>query len=76
MLWGVIWVIISMPLLYTWYKVQIFRLERRLISASKGADAEKESELEEFMPIGYLNILGSLLTGMVAFLAPILKSFI
>jgi len=76
--WGVTWLIVSLPLMITWYNWHVIR--NKAISIF-GEQASPESErklmaLKDLKPIGSLNITASSFLALLSFFYPVVKSLI
>ncbi len=71
-LWGLTWMLLSLPLAWTWYQWK-FRYRKFEISLSSVSDDDDGKKKEMSSPISQWNVLGSLLGAIIAFLFPLLK---
>lgn len=78
-LWGVVWLTISAPVFYTWYRLRalIFITSSNGCAEQEGKELDIKHDPEHFEGvIGSFNFIGSILAACITFVAPILKSSI
>jgi hypothetical protein len=78
LLWGATWLIISLPLLRTWYSWYITRTKALALIPTRASTENSVADVEikaltEINPIPLWNIAGSSLTAIIAFLLPLLN---
>jgi hypothetical protein len=75
-IWGVTWLLISMPLAWTWYQWNVrYRLEVQM-AATPANPAEQKGGIEMGSLIGSWNVMGSLATAALAFGFPVVKEIL
>jgi hypothetical protein len=75
-IWGVTWLLISMPLAWTWYQWNVrYRLEVQM-TAKPPNSAEEKNAIEMGSLIGSWNVMGSLATAVLAFGFPVVKEIL
>jgi hypothetical protein len=78
-LWAISWVLLSLPLLVTWYVWQSNRLQAiaAVVTGPLPPDTKPEAVLKalsELQPIGFWNLAASTIIAAISFLLPILQA--
>jgi hypothetical protein len=74
-LWGVSWVVISLPLTQTWYDWQLKQAMSSSQVQERGETDEKvEGQKFPDSPIGSLNFIASIVVAILTFGSPLIKA--
>ena len=83
LLWGVTWLLLTLPLAWTWYQWTVrYRLhsealQRSAPTTAQAAEAETSHNIAQMaIPIGSWNIVGSVAGALLTFGFPIIKEFL
>ncbi len=75
-IWGVTWLLISLPLAWTWYQWNVrYKLNVQMAAGPSGPEAQS-SGFEMSSLIGSWNVMGSLATAALAFGFPLVKEIL
>jgi len=76
-LWGVTWLLISLPLAWTWYEWNVcHRLRAKIAEAPLGLRGPRPIEIEMGSLVGSWNLVGSIAGAVVAFGFPVVKGIL